>query len=69
MRFGEYGGGGDGDKSVVALDEAMVWNVVVRQEMSAVHEESIGRFVQCIYGAVHGHDGCLEDVEFVDFEV
>ena len=80
--FGQNGGGGDGEVAGVALDEGGVRQGLgeegevgaveggtgaVGVEAVAVDDDKLGAHFEAVEGAVHGQNGGVEDVDFVDF--
>lgn len=67
LGLGKHRGGGDVGEAAVALDIGVVWYCAIRPEAVAVDGNRARLWRELRQGAVHGRDGGLEDVDFVDF--
>ena len=63
--LGQDAGSGDRHVFAVAANDGAVGDEVVGFESVAVNDDVLGLWCEACYGAVHGQDGCVEDVDVV----
>lgn len=67
--FGQDGRGRNGEVLAIALHDGLMGYVAVGFEAVAVHNHEGRTHRQLVEGPVHGQDGGVEDIDFVNFLV
>ena len=66
MRFGKNRRCGNAHHRGIALHDSAVGNIAVRLKPIAIHQNEFRLLLQLLQRAVHGKDGCIEDIDAVN---